>query len=266
MKEFKGQVVWITGASSGIGRALANQLSHLGALLILSSRREEELKKLKSALPLPDDARVLPMDVSKTEEAQSKAARALEYFGRIDILINNAGISQRSAVEDTSLEIDRYIFEVNFFGNIALTRAVLPHMLQRNKGRIIVISSVAGRLGPPFRSAYAGSKHALHGWYDALRAETGDRGIQVHLICPGYIKTHISFNALDHEGKKHGVMDPGQDAGMSAEKCAEKILEAVKKGKKEVIIGKEWIFVWIRKFFPGIYYRALQKRARQKAY
>lgn len=261
----KDKVVWITGASSGIGAACAVECSKQGAKVILSARSEDKLKVLQSKLSGPSE--ILIMDVTKTGDAESNTTKAETFYGPIDILINNAGISQRGLVEETSLDVDRQLFEVNYFGNVALTKAVLPSMLKRETGNLVIISSVAGKLSTPGRSSYAGSKHALHGFYDALRAEVKERGVSVNAICPGYIKTDISLNALNAKGEKHGVMDPGQAKGMTAEKCAQKIIKAIKNNEREAYIGrKEANLVLLRRMIPDVYYRIIEKMARERKY
>ncbi len=261
----KNKVVWITGASSGIGAACAIACSKQGAKVVLSARREEKLKEVQKQLSGPSE--ILILDVTDTESIVQKAEACAKYFGPVDILINNAGISQRGLVEETDLEVDRRLFEVNYFGNIAITKAVLPSMLERKTGSLVIISSVAGKLSTPGRSSYAATKHALQGFYDALRAEVYDRGVKVNVICPGYIRTDISINALNSKGEKHGVMDPNQDNGMSPEECASKIIKAINNNTYEALIGgKEVRNVMIRKFLPKVYYNVIAKMAREKRY
>ncbi len=261
----KDKVVWITGASSGIGAACAIELSRLGAKIILSARRKEKLEEIQSGLSGPSE--ILILDVTKADEIQPVAKKAGTFYGPIDILINNAGISQRGLVEETELAVDRRLFEVNYFGNIALTKAVLPSMLERKTGNLVIISSVAGKLSTPGRSSYAATKHALQGFYDALRAEVTDRGVEVNVICPGYIKTDISIHALNARGEKHGVMDAGQASGMSADTCAKQIVKAIQNHKREVLIGgKETKNVLVRRLFPGLYHKMIAKMAKERRY
>jgi len=263
MKKFSNKVAWITGASSGIGEGIARNFHAHGAKVILSARREAKLESIKSELG--DRIAILPMDVADLDSIPEIYKQAKKFFGPVDLLVNNAGISQRGTVAETDLSVDQRLMQVNYFGNIALTKAVLPDMLERQSGNIAVISSVVGKLSTPFRSSYSASKHALHGFYDALRAEVADRKVQVHLICPGYIKTEISVNALNAKGHKHGIMDPNQAKGMSAGTCAQKITSAIFKGKKELYIGsKESAFIHIRRLFPNIYYRMIAKMARDR--
>lgn len=261
----KDKVVWITGASSGIGAACARAFGKAGAKCILSARSIDKLKALQDSLM--SESHILPLDVSKTEDIGPATVQANKHFGPIDILINNAGISQRGLVKDTQLSVDRRLFEVNYFGNIAITKAILPAMIEKGSGHVVVISSVAGKVSTPGRSSYAASKHALIGFYDALRAEVLDHGVHVNMICPGYIKTDISLHALDASGKAHGIMDPGQAQGMSADLCALKILNAVEKNKRETYIGgREVKFVRLRSWFPFIYHNMIAKMAREGRY
>jgi len=261
----KDKVVWITGASSGIGAACARVCSAQGARVVLSARSEGKLRSVADSLS--GESSIMPMDVSDTSITTQKVNEAISKFGQVDVLINNAGISQRGLVSETDLEVDRRIFEVNYFGNIAVTKALLSHLTDRGSGNIAVISSIAGKLSTPGRSSYAASKHALHGFYDALRAEVTDQGIGIHMICPGYIRTDISVNALSGDGTIHGVMDPNQDAGMSAADCAEIIISAINQNKKEVHIGKkEKMAVQLRKVSPSTYHNMILKMAREGKY
>lgn len=262
MSIFKDKVVWITGASSGIGEALAKKFAASGARLVLSARRIGELKRVKNSVQLADkDVLILQLDLSDTSRVDTLTQQVLQKFGRIDVLVNNGGISQRSLTKDTPLEIDRKIMEVNFFGTVALTKSVLPHFLKQQSGQIIVISSISGKFGFYFRSAYSASKHALHGFFESLRMEVDKDHIKVLLVCPGKIRTNISVNAVTASGEKHNTMDPATDEGMSAEQCALKIITGVEKGKEELFIGgKELKAVWIKRFFPGLFSKLIKKQ------
>jgi short-subunit dehydrogenase len=257
---FSNKVIWITGASSGIGEALALESAKRGARLVLSARREEELHRVQQTAGLGNDrCLVIPMDMSDLSQFPEKTAQVLKHFGDIDYVFHNAGISQRSFVKDTSLDIDQKVMNVNFFGVVALTKAVLPHFLSKKKGHFIVTSSLVGKFGTPMRSAYSASKHALHGFFESLRAETWRDGVQVTIVCPGYIKTNISINAVNEEGKKYGKMDENQAQGMPADECAKRILSAVANGKREVLIGgKETLGVYLKRFFPGLLWRTIR--------
>lgn len=262
MSQIKDQVVWITGASSGIGEALAYQMAAEGAKLILSARRVEALERVKKACGEVAQSRIelLPFDLSKPETLSSVVNKALELFGRIDILINNGGISQRSLAKDTLPEVDRRIMEVNYFGATALTKYLLPSLLSRKSGHVVNISSLVGKFSTPYRSGYAASKHALHGFFDALRAELWKHGIKVTMVCPGFVRTNISFNALTGKGQQHNKMDQAQANGISPESCARSIIKAIKKNRNEIYIGgKEKYAVFLKRFFPGLFSRIVRK-------
>ena len=254
------QRVWITGASSGIGEALAHAFHHAGARLILSARRADELSRVQSKCGGQAQTRILPLDVTNSGELPGKARTALEIFGGIDVLVNNAGVTQRSLVKDTGLDVYRKLMEVNFFGAVALTKAVLPAMIEARRGHIVVISSLVGKFGTPLRSGYAAAKHALHGFFDSLRAEVGRYGIKVMLVCPGYIRTDISLHALRGDGGLHGKMDSGQAGGMPVEKCAAQILKAMARGKEEIYVGhRDKYVVYLKRFFPRVFSRMIAK-------
>lgn len=248
------KVIWITGSSSGIGEALALQFAKEGAKLVLSARRKEELERVKQLTQLPEeDVLVLPLDVSELQEAEKYVQTVIEKFGQIDVLVNNAGVTQRSAFVDMDMTVVRKIMEINFFGNIALTKVVLPHMLARKTGSIVVISSVVGKFGTPLRTMYSASKHALHGFYDALRAENWQNNLHVLLVCPGYIQTQISVNALTAKGEKYNQMDKGQLAGIPADVCAKRISVAIQNKENEIYPAgfKELMAVYMKRFFPA---------------
>ncbi len=258
---YNNKTVWITGASSGIGRALARKFAKENANLILSSRNTSELEKLKSEIQTDNNKVIIEaLDLTKQETFKEIVSKVISEFESIDLLINNGGISQRSLVEDTSLEVDRKLMEVNFFGTVALTKAVLPYMLKNRGGQIAVVTSVVGKFGFPLRSAYSASKHALQGFFDTLRAETQDRGIKVSIIIPGRINTNISVEAIVADGNTYGKMDAGQEEGMSAELAANKMFYGLQKEKKEILVGKkELIMVQLRRCFPWLYYKLASK-------
>lgn len=255
------QVVWITGASSGIGEALAYAFAEEGARLILSARRASELERVaRNCLKKTAYCRVLTMDLTQSAQIEEAVDTIKETLGRVDFLVNNGGISTRASVEATGIEVDRRVMEVNYFGSVVLTKAVLPMMRQQGKGHIVVISSVAGKFGFYLRSAYSASKHALHGFFEALHLELIDEGIDVTMVCPGRIQTQISVNALTADGTPHGKMDPGQKAGIPADECAQKIIRGVKRKKREVYIGgQEVTLVHIKRLFPGLFFRIVRK-------
>lgn len=256
---YKNKVIWITGGSSGIGEAMTKQLNSEGAKVIISARRMEELQRVKNSCKFPNNVDCVVLDVTDIVAVNQTAEKLLERYHKIDISILNAGVSQRSLAADTALSVDKRIMNINYFGAISVTKALLPSMIQHQLGHFVVTSSLSGKFGVPLRTAYSASKHALHGFYDALRAEVFEHNIKVTLICPGYIRTNISVNALVGEGQTHGVMDKNQDKGWTPEAAAAKILKAVEKGKREIAFGgKEAIAVYLKRFVPGILARILR--------
>ena len=253
LTQLAGKVVWVTGASAGIGEALALDAARRGAKLILTARRANELERVKALCPKPADVAVHPLDLLKLGDAAAAVREAERHFGPIDVLVNNAGISQRSLVLDTSLDVYRQIFELDFFATVALTKAVLPGMVQRKRGHIVVVSSVVGYISSPLRSGYAAAKHALHGFYDAARAEHWRDGVNFTVACPGYVKTQVSANALTGDGGLYGKVDPSIARGVAPSYCAQKIWRAVEKDKDEVLIGKEALVVYLKRWFPAVF-------------
>jgi dehydrogenase/reductase SDR family member 7B len=258
---FENKIVWITGASSGIGFALAKQFAEQHATVILSGRSIETLEIARLKLDRAEKHFSLVLDLEKSDNFSALTQLVIEKMGRIDVLVNNGGISQRSEVHETAIEIDRKIMEVNYFGNIALTKAVLPFFSAQKSGTIIVISSIAGKFGFYLRSAYAASKHALQGFYESLLLEEAKNNLKITLVYPGKINTDISKNALNSAGKRHGVMDHNQATGMDADVCAKQIINGVAKGKKELLIGnKEIKAVILKRFFPWLFWRIIAKQ------
>lgn len=258
--EVKNKIIWITGASSGIGEALCYQLNEAGAKLIISSRSSEGLYLVKSkCLKNQLDIHVLPLDLENTSDLKDKAQAALHIFGKIDIIIHSGGLSQRALAIDTALTVAQKIMNINFWGSVALTQALLPSMISNKSGHIVVISSLVGKFGTRFRSAYSASKHALHGYFDSLRSEI-DPEIRISIICPGFIKTNVTINALTADGSSQNTMDDAQANGMSADDCAAEIIRAIKSEKEEVYIGgKEKYAVLLKRFLPGIFSKLLRK-------
>jgi dehydrogenase/reductase SDR family protein 7B len=247
----KDKVVWITGASSGIGEALVYRYHQEGAKLIISSRNRDELFRVKANCKNAINVHVLSLDLEQTASLPQKALEALRIFGKIDILINSGGISQRSLALETTAETEEKIMRINFWGTVALSKAVIPAMIQNGKGQIVCISSLVGKFGTRFRSAYSASKHALHGYFDSLRSEIADQNINITLVCPGFIKTNVSLNALTANGQAQQTMDDSIAHGMPAKVCAEKIFKAVADKKEEVYMGgKEVKGILFKRFFP----------------
>lgn len=253
---FEDKTVWITGASSGIGETLAKRLSAAGCRLILSARRIAELERVRTECGgVKHEIRLLPFDLSVPEACEQAADEVIKEFGTVDFLFNNGGISQRTTVLDTTLDMDRKIMEVNYFSGIILTKKLLPGMLEKGSGHIIPVSSISGLFGFPLRTAYCASKHAVNGFYEAVWTELQDRGIRTTIILPGRVRTNISYHALDKGGKPHGVMDKAQEEGLSPEKCVDAIIRGIKKNKRMVLIGrKELIPAYLKRFTPRLFY------------
>ncbi|KAK7493077.1 hypothetical protein BaRGS_00015598 [Batillaria attramentaria] len=228
-----GQVVWITGASSGIGEELAYVLAAAGCRLVLSARRLQELNRVKQRCVdeygvRPEDVLVLPLDVKKFDTHQDAVDTVLKHFSHIDILVNNAGRSQRALITNTSLDVDKEILEVNTLGPLSLTKAVLPHMIARQSGHIVVVSSMVGRIGVVGLGSYAASKHALHGWFDTLRMEVFQENISVSLVCPGPVFSDLYIHALTGKiGEELGIEMKPDDHRMATNRCSQLIAIAM---------------------------------------
>jgi short-subunit dehydrogenase len=258
--DIRNKVVWITGASSGIGEALAYKLNTMGAKLILSSRNRESLYVVKSNCTInPFDIHVLPLDLENTDSLKEATASAIKIFNRVDLIIHSGGVSQRSLALETNLDVAQKIMNINFWGTVVLTQSILPSMISHNTGHIVIISSLVGKFGTKFRSAYSASKHALHGYFDSLRTEI-DPKIKISIICPGFIKTKVTINALTADGTKQNSMDDAQANGMPANQCALEIIKAIQSEKEEVYIGgKEKYAVLLKRFLPGLFSKIVRK-------
>ena len=258
------KTVWITGASSGIGRAAANRWTELGARIILSSRKEEALQEVANQWTEEQRSQsfILPLDLSQAEQLPGKVAAALRWAGAIDVMVHCGGISQRSTVLETDLSVDRRVMEVDYFGTLALTKALLPHFVERQAGQFVVVTSLMGLFSSPLRSGYCGAKHALHGFFESLRAEHHDDGIGVTMVCPGFIHTNISMNAVVGDGSQQGTMDAKTGAGLTPEACAARMVSAVERRKPQVLIGRfEIVGAYLKRFAPGLMRRIVRKAA-----
>lgn len=257
----KGSIFWITGASSGIGKSLAIKLAEQNTKLILSSRNKVALAEVKRLCKNPDNIFILPLDLKDTNEFSKKVNEAINAFGSIDVLVNNGGISQRSLVKDTDILVDKHLMDVNYIGTVALTKAILPHFIANKKGHFVVTTSIVGKIGTPLRSSYAATKHALHGFFDSLRAEVFNYNIKVTLVCPGFVKTNVSKNALTGDGSPQEIMDKATANGIHPDRFAELMLKAIKKQKQEVYIGgaKEKLAVYVKRFFPKLLSKMIRK-------
>lgn len=261
---FKDKVVWITGASSGIGEALSIALSSYGAKIIISARREDELKRVASRCSSPNNVMILPIDLAKVEDASSYVNSINSTFGNIDILLNNAGVSQRSRAIQTDISLDRMFMEVNFMSGVALTKAVLPQMIKNGSGHIVAVSSILGDFGLALHSTYSAAKHATNAFYESLREEVKEQSIQVTVISPGFIKTNVALNAITHQGIPYNVNSPAQEKGMQPEVCAQKILKAICAGKrKKYIGGPELLMVPIHHYAPRFFYWLMGKMSKK---
>ncbi|CAL1516389.1 hypothetical protein MMC2321_00111 [Chitinophaga sp. MM2321] len=231
------------------------------ARLILAARNRETLEAVRSAcLAHTPHCEVLVMDVTNETQVNEGAQQAIRFFGKIDVLVNNAGVTQRSKLIDTPVSAVRQLMEVNFFGPVMLTKALLPHFREQQSGQIIVISSMAGLMGYPWRSGYNAAKHALQGYFETLQTEQPIPRLYTTLICPGRIHTPITYAAITASGEPYGKMDPGQAKGIPVAVCAQRILKAMHTRKKLVLIAREErILLWFKRFFPVLFYLIARK-------
>jgi short-subunit dehydrogenase len=251
-----GKVIWITGASSGIGEELSYQFSKKEHYLILSARNKEALQKVQKNTAFPKKTRVLPLDISDFENAGQSVQMALQLWGKIDILINNAGISQRSLIAETDFSVYRRLMDVNYLGTVALTKAMLPHFIAQNNGQFVVVSSLMGKFSSPYRSGYCGAKHALHGFFDALRMEHEKDGVNVTIVCPGFVQTDVAKNALTADGSKQKSNDAATEGGLSVSVFCKKMIRAIERRKFEVYIaGKEKKGIYVKRLFPKLLHK-----------
>ena len=258
---FADRVIWITGASSGIGEGLAGAFHREGARLILSARREDQLERVKAACTGAGEILIAPFDVTDDAARVAAVDDVLKHFGRIDMLVNNAGISQRSLGRDTALAVDRRVMEIDYFAVIALTKLVLPSMLARKSGHLVVTSSVAGKFGVWHRTAYSAAKHALHGFFDTLRIELHRENIAVSLLVVAGVQTDISLKAITGDGSSFGRMDPTQSEGISIESCARIVLDGLagKRHEINVVSRQGRLALWLARFWPAELYRRMTK-------
>ncbi|MBT8204120.1 MAG: SDR family oxidoreductase [Eudoraea sp.] len=258
MTRITDKIIWITGASSGIGEALALAFNAAGNRVILSARSGDKLQQVALNCASPENVRILELDLSQFESMQDKVHEALGFFGRIDLLINNAGISQRSLIAETEMAVYKKLMDVNYLGTVALSKALLPHFIKNKKGHFVTVTSLMGKFGSPLRSGYCASKHALHGFFDVLRMEHEKDGVKVTLVCPGFVQTDIAKNALTADGSPQKQQDQATDNGLSPEVCAEQLIRAVEKEKYEVYIGQgEVKGVYLKRFFPKLLHRVV---------
>lgn len=235
--KLSNQTIWITGASSGVGEGMAKVFHREGAHLIISGRREVELERVRELCTGPGRVMVVPFDLTDAGQREAAAHRVLDEFERIDVLVNNAGIGQRSLASETTLDVDRRIMEIDFFAPVALTKLVLPRMTAQRGGHLVVTSSVAGKHAVPYHTAYCAAKHALHGYFDTLRIEHLQDNIAVTLLVIAGVRSNVFEHALTGDGSEYGASDWGKGTGMTAEACAERVVDAILNGEHEVVIS-----------------------------
>jgi short-subunit dehydrogenase len=253
-QSFAGKVVWITGASSGIGKSLALVFHRAGAKLILSARRTDALEEVRRECGAGPDVRILPLDLSDLEELPGRVETALSYFGHVDCMVHNAGVALRDTAIHTDLDVDQRIMATNYFGPVAITKALLPSMLERGGGQFVVVGSLSGKYGGPLLSSYAASKHALHGFFESLRAEVHSDNIRITFVIPGFIRTPIATHALTRNGAAFDRTLDVHERGMDSDECAERILRAVERGKREALVGGLEVYsVHMHRFFPATF-------------
>ncbi|KAK6641689.1 hypothetical protein RUM44_013404 [Polyplax serrata] len=261
LEKLNGKVIWITGASSGIGEALACASAKYNVKLVLSARRENELNRVKSkCLELnknltPLDILILPLDITKTNLHKSCFDLVIEQFGNLDILINNAGRSQRAVWENVDIEVDRQVFDLNVFGVVNLSRIAVQYFNKKKDGHIVVTSSLAGILGAPFSCSYTGSKHAVHGYFEGLRNEKLGSGIDITLLCPGPVFSNfLQESFTETAGEKFGRTVEQDDKRMTAERCAQLSLIAIVNKLDEAWMGRFplMLLTYAAVYFPNI--------------
>lgn len=260
------KVIWITGASSGIGEAIVYALAKENCKLVISARRIEELNRVKANTKLSDEnILVLPLDLEQHQNAKEWTKKVTDKFNRIDILINNGGISQEGYALNTSSEVEQKIMNINYFGNVALSKAVAPIMQQQKSGKIAIITSIAGKFGQAGLSSYSASKHALYGFYDSFRLELKKDNVSVLLVSPGFINTNVTLNAITGDGSTFNKNSPAQENGMKADVFAHKFIKTLKSNNNHKYIGsKELLAVPFKTFFPNIFYNLIYKMSKKK--
>lgn len=260
------KVVWVTGASSGIGEAICYELAKYNCKVVLSARRESELERVKANMKIDkDNVLVLPIDLEQSNQAKIWTQNIIDKFGSIDVLINNGGISQKSFADETTEEVERKVMEINYFGNVAIAKAVVPYMKKQGQGKIVVTTSILGKFGLSFHSTYAASKHALYGFYDSYRLEIKKDNISVLLVSPGFINTNVAVNSITGDGSKLNEDSPAQINGMKTNVFARKLVNAIKNNRNHIYIGKkELLSIPFKTFLPGLFYSIMLKLSKGK--
>ncbi|MDA0176750.1 SDR family oxidoreductase [Mesoflavibacter profundi] len=257
---FNNKVIWVTGASSGIGKGLVEHFSKMNCKLIISARNNDKLEAIKQASKTPENIAVIPFDLAEIDNLKTVVKTAINYFGNIDILINNGGISQRSLIVDTDISVDKKLMDVDYLGTVALSKALLPHFIKNKNGHFVVVTSLMGKFSSPYRSGYCGAKHALHGFFDALRMEHQKDNIKVTIVCPGFVNTNIAKNALIGDGSLQNKQDQATENGLTITQFCKRMVNAIQKEKFEVYIGKKEILgVYLKRFFPKLLHKFILK-------
>ena len=260
MERIDHKTVWVIGASSGIGEALAYELNKRNCKLIISSRRAAELQRVRKNCLHPESVSILELDLEEFDRAQAKVNQALQAFGKIDVLLNSGGISQRSLIKNTDFKVYKKLIDVNYLGSVALSNALLDHFVDRKKGHFVTITSLMGKFGSPYRSGYCAAKHALHGFFDVMRMEHEKDNINVTLVCPGFVRTNVAKNSLTADGSAQHKDDIKTQSGLEPMLVAKKIIKAIERKKFEVAIGgKEVQGVYLKRFFPKLLHRLVLK-------
>lgn len=261
-----GSVIWVTGASSGIGAALVKLLDGKGCQIVLSARNKKALEDILQQCKHPQNHMLLVLDLTDAPSFEAALNTIIQRFGRIDVLINNAGISHKGLATETSLEVDRLLMEVDYFGPVALSKVVIPAMKSQGQGLLITIASMAGKMGSQQRSAYSAAKHAVMGFMDSLRPEIYGKNIGVVVACPSFVKTNISHNAILGSGDTFGKPDLEIENGMTAERFVQKLIAKIQKGEEEIHIatGKPFWGYVLKRFSNNAYHRALRAFYRRK--
>lgn len=258
MGKVDNKIVWVTGASSGIGEALTYALDKKNCKLIISSRDTKALNQVRNNCKNKENIKTLSLDLDQFDTMRQKVEEAISFFGEVDIMVNNAGISQRSLILDTDFEVYKKLMDINYLGTVALTKAILPYFINRKKGHFVTVTSLMGKFGSPYRSGYCGAKHALHGFFDVLRMEHEKDGLDVTLICPGFVQTNIAKNALTSDGSLQNKDDVATQNGLPVEVFTNKMIRAIEKNKQEAYIGRAEVKgVYLKRFFPKLLHKVV---------
>lgn len=262
-RSFNGATVLVTGAGGGLGRAIAEHFAAAGAHIVALDKDVAAVASLQATLEARGRACLaLPCDVTDADACTSAVATAIERFGALDVLVNNAGMSHRSGFSDTDPAVIRRVMDVNFYGAVQCTKAALPHLLER-RGLVIVISSVAGYTPLIARTGYAASKHALHGFFESLRTELGPQGVHVMMVCPSFIATQIDRNALGGDGRpvRHAQVTVGRP--LTADAAAQQIVAGAARQRRLLLVGRTaWLAWWVSRLAPSLYEKLMARRLR----